>query len=92
MNKPRSPILKDLVGLQVGKLTVLSLLGIGSDGNAVWRCRCQCSETVSEIAIVRGQHLTSKRTKSCGCLRAEKARSGAIKRNTARRQNGGTEK
>lgn len=57
---------KDLTGLRVGRLLVLSLLGM-CGGKSIWKCRCDCGE----IAIVRGAYLTSKRTKSCGCLRRE---------------------
>lgn len=60
------PHVKDLTGRRVGRLVVLSFLGLVK-GKSAWRCRCDCGD----IAIVLGQYLASNRTKSCGCLRRE---------------------
>jgi hypothetical protein len=59
------PHVKDLTGKEYHDLRVISYLGLCSAGKAIWKCRCVCNE----IAIVRGQYLTSNRTKSCGCRR-----------------------
>lgn len=63
------PHVKDLTGRKVGRLVVLSYLGLTSRGKSAWRCRCDCGE----IAIVLGQYLSTSRTKSCGCLRRQTA-------------------
>lgn len=45
--------------------------------NSMWLCQCRCGNEV----IVRGVQLTSGKTKSCGCLRIEKARQSKEKFN-----------
>lgn len=42
---------------------------------AYWRCRCSCG-TVSDV---RGEHLRSARSKSCGCLHKEIAAAASFK-------------
>jgi len=59
---------KDITGIRVGRLTVVSRLGQIS-GRAVWRCKCDCGEFV----IVKSVYLTSRRTNSCGCWKRELA-------------------
>lgn len=59
----------DLVGRKFGRLTVLDRY------HAVtrfpkWRCLCDCGKTV----IVSAGNLLYGRTKSCGCLRRDRAR------------------
>jgi hypothetical protein len=65
MTMPRTVI--DMTGKRSGALTVLHRSGQSSDGQAMWRCRCDCGGT----ATVRGDHLrgNSKPIKSCGCSR-----------------------
>lgn len=38
-----------------------------SNGSIMWECKCDCGNIVK----VRANHLTSGKTKSCGCLKAE---------------------
>jgi hypothetical protein len=55
---------KDLTGLRFGRLNVLGYHGLSNNGKARWLVKCDCGEE----KIVRGDHLGSGRTKSCGCL------------------------
>lgn len=54
---------RNLIGQQFGKLTVLTRAGSNNRGNAVWSCRCACGV----ITTALGQNLTSGFKKSCGC-------------------------
>jgi len=60
--------MKDLTGQKFGRLTVIEKTGKGRDGHAVWKCFCGCGNIIE----VRGSHLLSGHTKSCGCLNEEK--------------------
>lgn len=66
----------DLVNQTFGRLTVLSLAGYSKDRRAVWLCRCSCGNT----KLIRHRALMSK-TKSCGCLLKEVAKSKTDKIN-----------
>lgn len=55
--------LKDLTGQRFGRLVVLRRVDNDSHGNLRWLCECDCGNQ----KIVGGRHLTSGRTKSCGC-------------------------
>lgn len=57
--------LVDLTGRRFGRLRVLSLEH--TRHGAHWRCSCDCGQET----IVRGYHLTSGLTQSCGCLNKE---------------------
>lgn len=61
----------DMTGRKYGRLTVLERVGYSGDGQhrPVWRCLCDCGNE----AIVLGANLRSGMTRSCGCLRREKA-------------------
>lgn len=66
--------MRDLSGNKYGKYTVLSLDGVKrypGQTKAYWLCKCECGKEKS----VRGEHLTSGRTKSCGCM----AKNNALK-------------
>lgn len=54
--------LVNIVGFKFNKLTVTSFSHI--DKRAYWNCICECGNE----KIVRGAHLKSGYTKSCGCL------------------------
>lgn len=47
----------------------MQFTGIGSHGEAVWRCQCDCGQT----SDVKGSNLTNGGTTSCGCKQAENA-------------------
>jgi hypothetical protein len=55
---------KDLTGLVVGKLKVLSFAGRSKDEKLQWLCRCECGKT----KVIYASKLTAtKPTQSCGC-------------------------
>jgi hypothetical protein len=58
-----------------GKIFVVAYAGVGVDANTgkhfrKWRCRCSCGKEF----VTRAASLLSDKTRSCGCLRANKAR------------------
>ena len=59
--------IKDLTGQKFGRLIVTEFHGIDKRGYALWNCICECGRR----PVVRGDHLRSGNTKSCGCLRYE---------------------
>lgn len=59
--------LKDLTGLEVGRLTVIERIGRDADGCMWWRCQCACGEKTR----VRHHALACKQIFSCGCLKSE---------------------
>ncbi|BAZ18940.1 bacteriophage protein homolog (plasmid) [Calothrix sp. NIES-4071] len=63
--------LKDYTGQKFGRLECLSVSKQKKSANATyWRCRCNCGKIVD----VQITDVVSGHTKSCGCLRREKAR------------------
>ena len=58
----------DMTGRPIGRLLVIEECGRSSNGEALWRCRCECGNEV----IVRGSSLRSENTTSCGCYRRER--------------------
>lgn len=62
--------LKDITGMCFGRLTALSCVGRGHNGEALWECACSCGNT----AIVYGSALRAGKTLSCGCLQRENGR------------------
>ncbi len=64
----------DLSGQRFGKLTVLERAGTYSEnGGVMWRCRCDCGKETTVIS----NSLRSGKTRSCGCLSAEKSKERA---------------
>ena len=61
---------KDLVGRRFGRVVVLEKVGSSAGRISIYRCRCDCGQEFNAYA----SNLTSGRTRSCGCLRAEKNR------------------
>lgn len=57
----------DLTGQKFGKLLVLERCGSDKNGNAMWKCRCDCGN----ITVKAGMYLRNGDTKSCGCLHHE---------------------
>ena len=55
----------DLTGQPFGRLVVIREAGRAKDGTVLWLCRCDCGNEL----VVRGDHLRSEHTQSCGCLR-----------------------
>jgi len=60
--------LKDLTGQRFGRLVVLARDMNLSDGQARWRCRCDCGKETR----TSGGNLRRKATLSCGCMSHEK--------------------
>jgi len=54
-----------MVGKRIGRLVVLEKAP--EAGRARWLCRCDCGNSKSVLA----HHLSSEKTKSCGCIRSE---------------------
>jgi hypothetical protein len=64
---------KDLTGQKFTRLTVLRRTGKKRGTQIEWLCRCDCGN--EKIAITRA--LTSKHTRSCGCLPTHHVKHGA---------------
>ena len=65
---------KVIVGQKYNRLTVIERVENAHNGDTQFRCKCNCGK----IIVVRGHHLISGNTSSCGCLRNE----NLIRRNT----------
>lgn len=66
-------ICRDLTGRKFNRWTVLSRgpnFLVSSGPESAWHCKCECGTQ----KLVRGKHLTSGRSQSCGCRSADKAR------------------
>lgn len=61
--------IKNLTGQRFGRLVVVSLAERNRHNQPQWLCQCDCGERV----VVRGCSLTSKNTRSCGCLAKDTA-------------------
>lgn len=59
---------KSLLNQRFGSLVVTADAGRNAYGNSQWVCACDCGEET--IALY--QHLTTGRTKSCGCGKRKK--------------------
>lgn len=66
----------DLTGQKFNSLKVVQRVGAANDGQALWRCQCDCGN----ISVVDGKSLRNGGTKSCGCSK-KKPRPGRIKHN-----------
>ncbi len=69
------PRFKNLVGLSVGRLTVVEFAGRASCGHPTWKCLCTCGK----FTIVRSGNLQSTSVRSCGCLAVDTSREKATK-------------
>lgn len=54
----------DLTGQKFGRLTVVKKNGC-QNGHILWDCDCECGNTIT----VKGIHLKSGHTQSCGCYK-----------------------
>jgi hypothetical protein len=59
-----------LAGHSFGRLKVIEIAGSDKHGKTRWRCACACGRAIT----VRGAHLMSGITRSCGCLAKETLR------------------
>ena len=60
----------DLTGQRFGRLVVIKLSTPKGTKHHKWLCKCDCGNE----CVVLGHNLVGGHTKSCGCLRKEKAR------------------
>lgn len=60
-------IKKDLTGMRTGRLVVIRFSHRNKRGVGMWLCRCDCGNTT----ILRSDHITCHRVKSCGCWQKE---------------------
>lgn len=67
----------DLTGKKYGRLTVISFERLEKH-KTYWKCACDCGLSV----VATGNNLRSGNTKSCGCLRREKAKERGIRNKT----------
>lgn len=65
----RAKSLGDLTGKKYGRLTVIKKDEEKSGRHIFWVCECSCGNTTT----VRGDHIVSGRTRSCGCFKKENA-------------------
>lgn len=61
------PRFKDRAGDKYGRLTVISHAGKDSRGKHLWLCLCSCGKE----KVVVSDNLSSGKSNSCGCLKAE---------------------
>jgi len=54
----------DLTGKSFGHLTVIKFYGVSKSRDAMWECVCVCGNN----PIMRGRHLRSGHSSSCGCI------------------------
>lgn len=57
----------DLTGQKFGRLIVVKRMDNDKWGKIYWLCECHCRSK----KVIRGNHLRSGKTKSCGCLLKE---------------------
>lgn len=55
--------MKSMIGSKYGRLTVIERAHKASNGTYYYKCKCDCGNE----CIVRGDHLRSGHTTSCGC-------------------------
>ena len=68
------PLVRDLLGQQFGRLTVIEQAASIPGGQARWRCRCQCGGETT----IPGSNLRRGLVLSCGCLHHERARDASV--------------
>lgn len=67
--------LLNLSGQRFGKLVAMYSEGSNNQGNSMWRCQCDCGNSI----VANSQNLKRGHTKSCGCGKSE----ATVKRNKA---------
>ena len=71
----------DMTGWQFGRLTVVKrgpdYITPGGHSHVMWFCKCSCGNP--ELRLIRGTHLRSGATTSCGCYMIEKCREAGRK-------------
>jgi hypothetical protein len=67
---------KNILNQRFGRLLVIEEAPSNKNGNAMWKCRCDCGN----IIITKGTRLRQGGALSCGCLRKENSNKAASKR------------
>jgi len=63
----------DLTGKKFHRYLVIERATSAGKGHVLWKCQCECGT----VKVVKGTHLTTGETKSCGCYgKEENARRG----------------
>lgn len=70
--KPVNGRFRDLAGEQFGSLLVIRESGRAKDGNAVWRCLCECGRCTD----AKAGNLVNGHTTSCGCRKGKPVEEG----------------
>ena len=63
---------ESMIGQRFGRLVVVESAGVNHLQKRAWRCKCDCG---NETIVITGQ-LRNGKTKSCGCLKAERCAEG----------------
>lgn len=79
--------LQDLTGQRINRWTVLERAPNTGLGHLRWVCRCDCGVE----KLVKGNHLRSGASKSCGCYSSEVTTSRSLKHGANRRGQRSTE-
>lgn len=71
-----------MIGQQFGRLVVIEIADFDPHGRPFYRCLCECGKS----HIVRSANLRAGYTRSCGCLRKERARETSLMLKEKRRK------
>lgn len=77
----KSREVNNLIGQRFERLVVISFAERNRHNQPQWLCQCDCREQV----VVRGCSLTSKNTRSCGCLAKDTATTHGMTKTTTYR-------
>lgn len=66
-----------MISKKYGRLTVKEYAGNDKWRAAMYLCECECGNKVT----IRGEHLRSGHTESCGCLHSERSRKHGLRKN-----------
>lgn len=66
---------KNIAGEKYGRLTTIERVGVNGQNRSLWLCKCDCGND----SVVSVSELLSGGTRSCGCLRDEKAKNRMTK-------------
>ena len=72
---------KDLTGKRFGRLMVLEQAGRNKHKQILWKCQCDCGNSVSVLSA----SLRTGNTQSCGCYHKERASNASSKDLTGQR-------
>lgn len=75
--KKQTRKIADLSGKRFGRLTVIRFAGKASYKSFLWTCKCDCGITKNVPSMCLNR--TATPTRSCGCIKLERARTNAFK-------------